>query len=297
MMEPEILKGVGFVGLAGEPNVGKSTLVNRLVGQKISIVSDRPNTTRQKICGIYTDARLQAVFVDLPGLLEPGDKLNEVLMDNARFGLKGCDVIWHLRDARGASEKFDQFSVEMIRETGLPVWLIWNKIDKARGTQGPDGREPLSYDKRFSISARTGNGLDCLLDELAEHLPEGPLLFDRDQVTDRDMRFLAAELVREQLFRHLGREVPYATATFTESFEEDRPDKIMIRIVIMTERKAHKPILIGQGGRMLKKIGQSARLEIERMTGRPVYLDLWVKVRPGWRRDELRLMELGLKNA
>jgi len=218
-------------------------------------------------------------------------------MDNARAGLKGCDVIWHVRDARYAAEAPDGFTAEMIRENALPTWLVWNKVDLARGGAGPSGYEALPYEKRFSISARTGHGIDQLLGALAHHLPGGPPLYDAEQVTDRDMRFLAAELVREQLFRHLGREVPYATATHTESFEEDRPGKILIRVEIMTERRAHKPILIGQGGRMLKLIGRSARQEIERMTGRPVYLELWVKVRPGWRRDEMRLRELGLKNA
>lgn len=285
----------GFVGLAGVPNVGKSTLVNRIIGQKISIVSDRPQTTRERICGIFTDARMQAVLVDIPGILEPKDQFNEALMESAAQGLNGCDLVLHLRDARRPTGPADEPVREMIRKSGRRVWLVWNKIDRAPGRMFPGQSDLLPYDRVFGISAKSGRGVPVLLDALAEVLPEGPPLYDPEQLSDRDMRFLAAEMVREKLFRYLGDEIPYALATFTETFDETADEKIYIRIVILTEREAHKPIIIGQGGALLKKIGQGARQEIEQMVQRPVYLELWVKVRPKWRKDEYQLTQLGLK--
>lgn len=286
---------VGFVALAGAPNVGKSTLVNHLVGQKVSIVSDRPQTTRERVCGIYTDERMQLVLVDIPGILDPKDQFNQALMKSAALGLNGCHLVLHLRDARRVDDPADEPVREMIRRAGKRVWLVWNKIDRIPSKMFPACSDNLPYEKVFGISAKTGRGLPKLLESLAEALPVGELLYDPDQVCDRDLRFLSAELVREKLFRYLGEEIPYATATFTETFDENRDEKIYIRIVILTEREAHKPIIIGHQGALLKKIGQAARQEIETLCERPVYLDLWVKVRPKWRKDDYQLTELGLK--
>jgi len=284
-----------LVGLAGIPNVGKSTLVNRLVGQKVSIVSDRPQTTRERVCGILTDARMQAVLVDIPGILDPKDKFNQALMEWAEVGLRGCALILHLRDARRPDDPADEPVREMIRRSRKPVWLVWNKIDRTPGKMFLSGSEGLPYRKVLGLSAKTGRGVPALLDALAESLPQGELLYDPEQVCDRELRFLAAELVREKLFRYLGEEIPYATATVTETFDESPPEKVYIRIVILTEREAHKPIILGDHGAMIKKIGQSARLEMEKLLGRPVYLDLWVKVREKWRKNDFQLAELGLK--
>lgn len=286
---------VGFIGLAGVPNVGKSTLVNKIVGQKISIVSDRPQTTRERVCGIFTDARMQAIFVDIPGILRPQDAFNKALMDQAALGLSGCDIVWHLRDARRINDPADEPVREMIRLSGKRVWLIWNKLDRVPSRSFPMREEELPYERVFGVSAKTGRGMERLMAAVAETLPEGSTLYDPEQISDRDLRFLAAELVREKLFRYLGEEIPYALATQTETFDETQPEKIYIRVVIITEREAHKPIIIGQGGAMLKKIGQAARQEIERLVDGPVFLELWVKVRPRWRKDERQLKELGLK--
>jgi GTP-binding protein Era len=310
---------VGYVGLAGAPNVGKSTLVNRIVGQKICVVSDRPQTTRARTLGILTDARMQAIFVDIPGILTPRDRFNEALMECAADGLRRCDLVLHLRDARRREGRrgaaIDDPVIEMIRRGGRPVWLVWNKVDRVAGklwtvdpTEGPraNGEDseklgssagachPLTYRRVFGLSAKTGRGVQRLLDALAESLPAGELRYDPDQLCDRDLRFLAAELVREKLLRYLGAEIPYATATLTETFDEHRGEKVYIRIVILTERAAHKPIIIGHKGAMLQKIGQAARLDLERMLDRPVFLELWVKVWPHWRRSPSRLVELGL---
>ena len=287
---------VGFVGLAGVPNVGKSTLVNRLVGQKISIVSDRPQTTRERISGVFTDERMQAVLVDIPGILDAQDKFNQALMDCAAEGLKGCDLVLHLRDARRPHGPEDAPVRELIRKSGRPAWLVWNKVDKAGGLF-PAGEDATAYARTFGISAKTGRGVEKLLVALAEVLPRGPLMYDPEQICDRDLRFLAAEMVREKVFRYLGAEIPYSTAAVTEVFDEEREGKVYIQVTILTERAAHKPIIVGHQGAMLRKIGTAARREIENLCDRPVYLELWVKVRPKWRRNESVLKELGLKGS
>lgn len=290
-------RAVGFVGLAGRPNVGKSTLLNRLVGQKVSIVSDRPQTTREQICGIYTDERLQAVLVDVPGIIAAEtDPFNQSLMYTVAQSLSRCDLVLHLRDARRPDLAEDNAVAEMIQATGKPVWLVWNKVDAVKSTRPVAASlGELPYGKIFSISAKTGRGVDRLLEAVAETLPQGPLLYDPEQVSDRDLRFLAAELVREKLFRYLGQEIPYGTIAVTEQFEEERAGKAYLRITIVTDRQAHKPIIVGHRGAMLKKIGQLARHDIEQLLDREVYLELFVKVMPKWRRNPELLREFGLK--
>lgn len=288
---------VGFVGLAGAPNVGKSTLLNRFVGQKISIVSDRPQTTRQQVSGIYTNEHVQAIFVDIPGILATGDKFNRALVETAEQGLSGCDMVLHLRDIRRPIDIEDEPVLELLRRSRKPVWLVWNKIDRRPERAGralPPTPADLPYQQVYAISGKTGAGIDELIAGLAKALPFGPLLYDPEVLSDRDLRFMAGELVREKLFRYLGQEVPYGTATEVENFDESR-DKVVIRVLILTERESHKAIIIGQGGQMLKKIGQAARLEIEELIERPVFLELWVKVKPAWRKDDRQLKRLGLK--
>ena len=288
-------RAVGFVGLAGLPNVGKSTLVNRLVGQKISAVSRRPQTTRERIHGIVTDESMQVALVDIPGVVEPTDALGECLMDSVARGIRQCDLVLHLRDARRPDTENEGPVFDLLRKLHAPVWLVWNKVDRLDRPPPSGVGGPIEYDKVFAISARTGRGLEPLRKAIGGALPHGPLLYDPDQLCDRDLRYLVAELVREQLFRHLGQEIPYATATQTERYEEADEGKIHIRVMIVTERRAHKPIIIGRRGAMLKKIGHDARLEIERLVGRPIYLELWVKVVPKWRKNKQRLAELGLR--
>lgn len=285
----------GFVGLAGVPNVGKSTLLNRLVGQKVSIMSNRPQTTRHRVCGILTEPGFQAVFVDVPGIpADPGD-FNRALVDCADVSLRGCDFILHVRDASTAGGPDDAGVVERLRTIGLPVWQIWNKIDRPKSIpQAELERAALDYERTFFVSARTGKGLGVLVRAIAARLPEGPALYPEDEASDRDLRFLCAEFVREKLFLFLRQEIPYGLATWTESFEETpgRPPRILVEI--QTEREAHKGIVIGKGGSMLKQVGTAARIQIEEMMGEPVYLELRVQVRPGWRSDPRELERLGL---
>lgn len=296
-MMPSDERHVGFVGLAGVPNVGKSTLVNRLIGQKISIVSDRPQTTRERISGVYTNEKMQCILVDIPGILNARDRFNQALMDCAETGLVGCDLVLHMRDVRRPHGPEDEPVRELIHRSGKRAWLVWNKVDRAAGKMFPEGDKALNYERVFGISAKTGRGVDKLMAAVTETLPMGPLLYDADQICDRDMRFLAAEMVREKVFRYLGAEIPYSTAAFTEVFDEERAGKLFIQVTILTERDAHKPIIIGHKGAMLRKIGEAARREIENLCDRPVFLELWVKVRPKWRKNEHMLKELGLKHS
>jgi GTP-binding protein Era len=287
---------VGRVGLAGAPNAGKSTLINRVVGQKVAIVSERPQTTRERSCGIFTDDRMQLVLIDLPGITEPRDRLGKTLLGWVEHGLRHCDLVLHLRDARRSGEADDPRVIQAIRDSGKRAWLAWNKIDRVPRWTPPPLPAELPYERQFGVSGLRGDGLDALLAALAQAMPVGPLLYDPEQASDRDLRFLVAELVREQAFQRLGQEVPYGIATQTEIFDETRDDeKVYIKVWIVTEREAHKPIILGKGGTMLKAIGQAARLEIERLLEAPTYLDLWVKVRPKWRSDPRQLNALGLR--
>jgi GTP-binding protein Era len=284
----------GFVGLAGAPNAGKSTLLNRLVGQKVAIVSRRPQTTRHRVGGIVTEPGFQLILVDTPGILATEDSFNRSLVAVAEESLKGCDLIVHLRSPDTAGGEDEQRVIDSLRAIGRPVIEVWNKMD-LEGEQAPEIATGIDYAASFKISALTGMGIEKLKEELAARLPEGPLLYPEDDVSDRDLRFLAPEIVREKIFSLLKQEVPYGIATWTEEWE-DRPEgKTYVRVVIQTEREAHKQIIIGEGGAMIKKIGQMARPEIEELSGGSVFLDLWVKVKPKWRKDASELERLGLK--
>lgn len=291
----------GFVGMAGTPNVGKSTLVNRLVGQKISIVSKRPQTTRERVAGILTDEKMQAVLLDLPGIIEPRDAFNEAIVNNAAQGLTDCDLILHICDARRGYQEEVAPVEALLRHSKAPVWLIWNKLDRLPSRELSRRHDPPVgapvYGKTFAISAKTGRGVDKLAEAMRDALPEGVPFYDPEQVCDRNLRFMAAELVREKLFRFLGEELPYATATWTEEFDENRGPKVYINVVIQVERPTQKPMVIGHEGQLIKRIGESARREIEGLMDRPVYLDLWVKVRPKWRKNEHELIRLGYKDG
>lgn len=289
----------GYVAIIGKPNAGKSTLLNALVGEKIAITSDKPQTTRDKIAGIFSTPEYQIVFLDTPGVIVPRDRFNEVLMARAAEALESVDVLYHLVDVKDKEPANDRLNELLARlDKKLTRFLVLNKVDSI-GKEGgmpplPPGVEASSYDHVFSISALKKKGLERLIDATVKVLPEGPMYYDPEQVSDKDLRFIAAEAVREKVFRRTGAEVPYSVYTEVEEYTE-RAEKDYIRIVIIVERDSQKGILIGEGGRVLKQIGQDARREIEKVTGRPSYLELWVKVRKDWRKKEYDLNSFGFK--
>lgn len=285
----------GLVGLAGAPNAGKSTLVNRLVGQKISITSRCPQTTRQRVCGILTEENSQVVFVDVPGILEPRDRFNQALVGCAADALAGCDLILHLRTAAQIGSEEEQQVVAILDRIGKPVWQVWNKIDLSKRFTEPApaaGRYPV--EGSYHVSARVGTGTAALKRDLLARVPPGEFLYPEDDLSDRDLRFLCPELVREKLFEFLREEVPYGTAAYVEDWNEREDGTLYLAVMIQTERESHKRMIVGAGGSMVKRIGTAARQEIEALTGSKVFLDLRVRVKAHWRKNQAELERLGL---
>lgn len=284
----------GFVCILGRPNAGKSTLLNALVGEKLAIISPKPQTTRNRILGILHTKKQkgrpagQVVLIDTPGVHRPDSSLGRKMMIEVREALEGCNLILLLVDAAHRRDSNDEFILDMAKKSGTPIFLILNKVDLLRGKK----QELLPLIEEFSklhdfqavipISARKKDGLDVLLGKLIEALPEGPRYFSEDQVTDQPVRFMAAETIREQILLETSEEIPYSVTVVIDQFEEGAK---LTRIAgtIFCEREGQKAILIGKRGQMLKKIGTSARLQIEKMVGTRVFLELFVKVQPGWR--------------
>ncbi len=294
----------GFVGIVGRPNVGKSTLLNKLVGEQVAIATPKPQTTRDRIRGIRTWDDWQAVFVDTPGIHEPRTRLNRYMVDLAVGTLAEVDLAYLLVDAPALIERQAKNDAEneriigYVAEAKTPTFLLVNKIDmvKDKGLLLPM-IERLAGLHAFAevvpISARRGEGLEALLQLTRERLPEGPAMFDADELTDRPVRFLAAELVREQLIMQLGQELPYHAAVRVDAWEERPNGTVALYATIVVGRKSHKPIVVGRAGAKIKAIGQSSRLRIERFLERSVYLDLRVKVDEGWIDKPDALRELG----
>lgn len=285
----------GFVCIVGRPNAGKSTLLNALVGQKLAIVSPKPQTTRNRVLGVVHLPKAkkrpaaQIVLIDTPGLHRPDNSLGKKMMAEVREAMDGCDVVLLIVDAaRPAPPEEDNFALELVKRSKTPALLLLNKIDLLRGERAK--LLPLierygkaeSFREVIPISARKREGLDILLSKLAAALPEGPKYFSEDEVTDQPLRFMAAELIREQVLLQTSEEVPHQTTAIVEQFEET-PKLVRIAATIYCERDGQKRILIGRQGQMLKKIGTAARLQIEQMLGTKVFLELFVKVSPNWR--------------
>jgi GTP-binding protein Era len=289
----------GFAALIGRPNAGKSTLLNKLVGEHIAAVSSKPQTTRTRIQGIITRPDAQIIFVDTPGIHKPGYALNRRMMGIVAEALEQVDVILLMRDATSKSGAGERFALELIKNSSKPVFLILNKVDliKDKSSLLPL-IEQYSREHNFAeiipLSARTGNGIGRLLETLVQYLPEGAPLYDPELFTDQKERTLAAELVREKILQLTGEELPFATAVRTEMWQEV-DDATEIHCVIYVERDSQKPIIIGRGGQMLKEIGARARHDIEKMLGRHVRLHLFVRVQKQWRDDPRTLDELGIE--
>lgn len=282
----------GFACILGRPNAGKSTLLNSLVGEKIAIVTHKPQTTRNRILGMVNVKAAkgrpagQIVLIDTPGVHKPDSALNRKMMQEVQAALEGCDLLLMIVDATAKFGSGDEFVLQMAKRSQLPAMLLLNKIDAL------DKRALLPLIERYSklhsfrevipISALKRQGLDDLLTAVIKALPQGPRYFPEDQITDQPGRFITAELIREQLLKLTGEEVPYASTVVVEQFEEG-PKLTRISAAIYCEREGQKGIIIGRGGQMLKKIGTAARHEIERRLGSKVFLELFVKVQPGWR--------------
>jgi len=292
----------GFVALVGRPNAGKSTLMNRLVGQKVAIVSDKPQTTRNRITGVRTYPEGQVVFVDTPGVHRPLHRLNVRMVDTAMIALRDVDVVVVVVDATERPGGGDRFVMDAVRQVKTPRILALNKVDQvARESLLPQIER---YDREVGfadivpVSALTGENVDRLEKVILSHLPEGCPLYPEDHLTDQPERFFVAELVREQVLRHTHAELPFASAVIVDRFEEaDQKGLLRLYCTILVERESQKPIVVGRGGSMIKTIGTAARQELEQFFQTRVFLDLRVKVRADWREDDRSLDELGLTKA
>jgi len=286
----------GFVTIVGRPNSGKSTLVNSLVGEKVSIVTDKPQTTRNIIRGIVTRPEGQVVFLDTPGIHKPIHRMNDRMMQAVRNSMSEVDVLALIVDASIPFGGGDEFTLELIKPLTLPKFLLFNKIDKVNKAdllpRIDHYSRIMNFEEVIPISARTGEGVDTFLKAIFRYLPEGPQFYPEDQLSDQQERAMAAEIIREKLIVLTRDELPYSTAVVIDRFEES--EKIYrIYATIFVERDSQKSIVIGKGGLLLKEVGTAARHELESFFGLKVYLELHVKVSKGWRDDESTLTNLG----
>lgn len=287
----------GFVSIVGRPNVGKSTLINRLVGEKIAAVSPRPQTTRNRIMGVCTSQNGQIVFVDTPGIHKPYSKMHQKMVHIALASLQGIDAVLLMVDCSQEFGKGDTFVLDEIKKTESPVVLALNKVDKIQKTD----LLPIIdlYAGKFNfkaiipISALKGDGINRLETEIFQLLPEAAPVFSDDVLTDQSEQAFAAEIIREKVFLNTRKEIPFSSAVFVEGFEEEN-DILNIAATILVERSSQKGIVIGKGGQMLKRIGTEARHELEKIFNIHIYLELYVKVRENWRENERILREMGL---
>ena len=286
----------GFVSIVGAPNVGKSTLLNRILGQKVAITSPKPQTTRHRILGIWTTPEAQVIFQDTPGIHQAESLFNQRMLQIALSSLSDADVILFLVEP-GRRSADQELAMDSLRGQDRPVILVLNKIDTLPKESLLPWMDELSRELSpaalVPISALTGENLSNLLREIVARLPEGPQYYPPETMTDQPERVIAAEMIREQVFHQMRQEIPYATTVTVESFKEDRPDLIRIEATIHVERDSQKGILIGKKGESLKKIGTAARKDIERLTGTKVYLELFVRVEKNWSRDPRALRRFG----
>jgi len=289
----------GFVVLGGRSNVGKSTLVNRMVGHKVAIVTPKPQTTRRKVLGIRSDPDAQIIFIDTPGIHDSPRMLNRRMVQTARQSLAEAEIIMGVIEAGDRTSPADHAFLEELRALSRPKLLVINKIDlMARARLLPlleECARELPGIEIVPVSARTGENVEELLRMLKSMLPEGPALMSEEEYTDQTERTLAEEIVREKLFLKLEREIPFSTAVMVEAFSEDEEKKLIkIAATIIVDRESHKGIVIGAGGRMLKEVGTAARIELEEILGCKIFLELLVKVDRDWTRNPRKLQEMGL---
>ena len=295
----------GFIGIIGRPNVGKSTLLNAILGEKIAITTDKPQTTRNTIRGIYTHYAddtlkedIQLVFIDTPGIHRPRTKLGQYMTDAATGTLKEVDAVVFIVDDKLSAGPGDKYIVDLLDSVTTPKILVINKIDKI----GPEEYENIYseyeelgiFEEIIGTSAVEGTNVDVVISKVAEFMDEGPMYFPDDMVTENPERFIVSEIIREKILMYLQDEVPHGVAVEIERYREE-PDITKINAVIYCEKKSHKGMIIGKGGRKLKGIGKSAREEIEALLGTKVYLELWVKIKENWRDSDIALSNFGYK--
>lgn len=289
----------GFISIIGRPNVGKSTFLNRVIGQKIAIMSDKPQTTRNKVQGVYTDDRAQMIFIDTPGIHKPKHKLGDFMMKVATNTLREVDLVLFMVNVTEGFGKGEEFILEQLQGIQTPVFLVLNKIDQVH----PDQLLPIiqDYQSRYDfaelipISALEGNNVSTLLDVLYKYLPEGPQFYPADQVTDHPERFIVSELIREKALHLTREEIPHSLAVVIEKMERQEENRVHVMATIVVERDSQKGIIIGKRGAMLKEVGKRARQDIEALLGSKVYLELWVKVQKDWRNKSLHLRDFGFR--
>ena len=290
----------GFVALAGRPNAGKSTLINSLIGEKVAIVSSKPQTTRSEIRGIYTDEECQIIFTDTPGIHKPKFRLESRMNKEAADVIQGVDLIYLVVDASVPYAKGDEFVLNMVKNTGLPVFLVLNKMDKMKPEKIvkviQQWQERYDFAEYFPLSAKFGRSFEDLIKTTRKYLPEGDLLYPAEMTSDGAENFRIAELIHEKILTQTEDEVPHAAAVLIEN-KEFKKDKVYIQAMILVERDSQKGIMIGKQGQMLKKIGSLAREDIEKLLGKKVFLELFVRVENEWRSRDARITEYGYGGA
>lgn len=291
----------GFISIIGRPNVGKSTFMNKVLGQKIAIMSDKPQTTRNKVQGVYTKDNAQMIFIDTPGIHKPKHELGEHMMKVAHNTLRETEVILFLVNVAEEIGRGDEFIIDMLKNATTPIILVLNKIDLVHPDQLIEQidvyKDKLNFSDIVPISALQGNNIERLLEVIESHLPSGPMYYPADRVTDHPEHFIVSELIREKALHLTSQEIPHAIGVEVEKMKaENENDKVHVQATIFVERESQKGMVIGKGGKMLKEIGKLSRVDIEHLLGSKVYLELWVKVQKDWRNKKNFIRGLGYKD-
>lgn len=291
----------GFVAIVGRPNVGKSTFMNYVLGQKIAIMSDKAQTTRNKIQGVYTKEDAQIVFLDTPGIHKPKHELGEFMVKSAYSALKEVDAVLFMVNVSEKRGSGDDFIIEKLKGIKTPIFLVLNKIDLVTPEvlleRVESYKDALDFAGVFPISVLQGNNVNELMEGLINALPEGPQYYPADQITDHPEYFVVSELIREKILQLTQEEIPHSVAVTVDKMQKDEFDKVHVYANIIVERKSQKGIIIGKGGRLLKEIGTRARRDIQQLLGNKVYLELWVKVEKDWRKRKSNLQEYGYRDT
>ncbi|WP_075982340.1 GTPase Era [Bacillus massilinigeriensis] len=290
----------GFISIIGRPNVGKSTFLNRVIGQKIAIMSDKPQTTRNKVQGVLTTNDAQLIFIDTPGIHKPKHKLGDFMMKVAQNTLKEIDAVLFMVNAEEGYGRGEEFIIEKFKSLQTPVFLVINKIDKIHPDQLlsliESYKEKYNFAEIVPISALQGNNVERLLEQIKQYMPEGPQYYPADQVTDHPERFIISELIREKALHLTREEIPHSLAVVIDKIERmDEKNVIHVMATVIVERDSQKGIIIGKQGGMLKEIGKRARIDIENLLGTKVFLELWVKVQKDWRNKLTQLRDFGFR--